>query len=119
MPFFFGLYAKFYWLVCQNCTLRVHRVVFTGSIFFEKTFFHLYFTFLAETFQVFGKTVPARWPEQHRLLGIVFDFMPFFSRVYAKFCCAVCQNCTLGVHRFVFMGSIFFEKTLFQLYFTI
>ena len=46
--------------------------------FLKKTFFHLYFTFLAETFQVFGKTVPARWPEQHQLLG-------FCIRLYANF----------------------------------
>ena len=39
--------------------------------------------------------------------------MPISSRTYAKICCAVCQNCTLGVHRFVFMGSIFFGKNTF------
>ena len=43
MPNFFQLYAKFHWLVCQNCTLSVHRIVFTGGIFFEKNTFPFVF----------------------------------------------------------------------------
>ena len=61
MPSFFGFYAKLYCVVCQNCTLRVHRVVLMGSIFFEKeTLLKIYFAFWMETFQVFGDNFPAR-----------------------------------------------------------
>ena len=56
-----GLHANFYWLVCQNSTLPAHRIFFIGSIFFEKkTTFKLYFAFWTETFQVFGRSFPAR-----------------------------------------------------------
>ena len=59
-PTFLGLYAKFYWQVCQNSTLRVHRIAFTGSIFFEKKthfykcfsqFSRIFFWFLGKSFQ--------------------------------------------------------------------
>ena len=53
MPTFFGFYAKFYWLVCQNCTLRVHRIIFMGSIFFEKYTFPFVFHILGGNFSGF------------------------------------------------------------------
>ena len=193
MPNFFGLYAKFYWLVCQNCTLSVHRIVLMGSILFEKNLFLIVFFILGGNssgfLQNFSSTVDRTalvprfffrifaiflwtWPKiiltdvsklhstcpqdcfhgkhlfckKHFSICIspfwriifgflanlfqqgsqnyicfqvfVIDFMPIFFHVYAKFHWPVCQNCTLGVHRFVFKGSIFFEKTLFKVFFT-
>ena len=56
----FGFYIKFYWLVCQNSTVRVHRIVFMGNIFFEKKHFSIcishfrrkIFRFSAKVFQL-------------------------------------------------------------------
>ena len=50
MPFSFGHQSKLYWLVFQNYTLRVHRVVFTRSIFFEKNTFPFVFHFFRRKF---------------------------------------------------------------------
>ena len=78
MPIFFGLYANFYRMVCRNCTLRVHRIVFMGSIFlWKKTLFKLYSAFLMETFQVFGEIFPAR---SQNCIGFYV-----FNRIYVNF----------------------------------
>ena len=53
MPISFGHHAKLYLLVCQNCTLRVHRIVFMGSIFFEKNTFPIVFHILGGNFSGF------------------------------------------------------------------
>ena len=53
MPTFFGVYAKFYWLVCQNTTLRAHRIVFMGRIFFEKNTLPIVFLILRGSFSGF------------------------------------------------------------------
>ena len=121
MPTFFGLYAKFYRLVCGNCTLCVHRIVFMGSIFFEKkNTFQIVFRILDGDFsgfrQKFSSTVVRTSLDSRFLIGI----MPTFFGLYAKFYRLVCRNCTLFVHRIVFMGSIFFEKkNTFQIVFRI
>ena len=61
MPISFGHNSKLYLLVCQNCALRVHRIVFMGSIFFEKNTFQIFFHFLGGSFsdfrQIFSSTV--------------------------------------------------------------
>ena len=51
--FFFGLHGKFYWLVCRNCTLCVDKIVFMGSIFFEKNTFPFVFHILGGNFSGF------------------------------------------------------------------
>ena len=47
---FFRTSRKIFWLVCQNCTLRVHGIVFMGSIFFEKITFPIVFYILEGAF---------------------------------------------------------------------
>ena len=117
---FFGLYAKFFWLDCQNCTLRVHKIVSLWSIFFEKkTSFSLCFTFWVETFQVSGKFSPARESERHWFLGYFYGTDANIFRTSRKFFWLVCHNCTLRAHGIVFMGSIFFEKNTFPIVFQI
>ena len=77
-PTFLGLYAKFFWQVCQNSSLRVHRIVFMGSIFFEKNTFPFVFHILRRKFsgfrQKYSSTV-IRTALVSRL----------FNRIYANF----------------------------------
>ena len=194
LPIFFGVHANFYRLVCRNCTLRVHKIVSMGSIFFEKKHFSNFilhfgwrhFRFSATYFQhvsqncigfyVFNRTyaffltsrkvLQADLSEMHSMCpqdrfhgkhllwkkntfqiilrglhgdypgfrpkfsstvvrtaldsSFLIGFMPISFELHAKFYCLGCQNCTLRVHRIVFVviGSIFFEKkTVFNFYF--
>ena len=102
MPTFFGLYAKIYWLICQNSTLRAHRIVFMGSIFFEKNIFPIVFHILGANFsgcrQKFSSTV-VKNALDFRFLNRIYS--NFFG-VHAKIYWSVCQNFTLRVHRIVF-----------------
>ena len=73
---FFGLYAEFYWLLCQHCTLRVHRNVSMGSIFFEKNAFQF-------VFHIFGGNF---WGFRQNVSSIVIRtalVSRFFNRNYA------------------------------------
>ena len=78
MPTFFGFYAKFYWLLCQNCTVRVHRIVFMGSIFFEKNTFPIVFHILGGNFsgfrQIFSITVFRTELVYRFLIGVLLFF---------------------------------------------
>ena len=117
---FFRTSSNFFWLVCENGTLRVHRIVFMASIIFEKNTFPNLFQIFGGNFsglrQIFSSTVFRTAMVSRFLIG----FLPTFFGLYAKFYWLVCRNCTLCVHRIVFMGSIFFEKkNTFQIIFRI
>ena len=77
--FFIGLHAKFYWLVCQNCTLRARRIVFMGYIYFEKkNTFPFVFHNLGANFSSF---------RQNFNITVVGTSLVsrFFNRIYAIF----------------------------------
>ena len=78
MPVFFGIHSKIYWLVCQNCTLRVHRIVFMGSIFFERNTFQIVLHILDGNFLVFGQIFSST------VVGSEMDSR-YFNRIYANF----------------------------------
>ena len=116
---FFGLYANFYRLFCRNCTLCVDRIVFMGSIFFEKkNTFQIVFRILDGDFsgfrQEFSSTVVRTSLDSRFLIGI----MPTFFRTLRKNLMAglselhsTCpQDCFHGKH-------LLWKKTLFHLYF--
>ena len=115
MPTFFGLYAKLYWQFCQNSTLRVHRIVFMGSIFFEKKHFPFVFHILSRKFSSF------RQKNSSTVIKTAL-FSRFFNRInanflfglHANFFRLVCQNCTLRVQRNVSRGCNFFDKKTFS-----
>ena len=107
LPTFFGLYAKFYRLVCRNCPLCVHRIVFMGSIFFEKkNTFQIVFRILEGDFSGFrqdiSSTVVRTSLDSRFLIGI----MPTFYRTLRKILLAglselhsTCpQDCFHGKH---------------------
>ena len=75
---FFELFANFHWLVCQNATLRVHRIVFMGSLFFELKKFPIVFHILGGNCsgfrQNFSSTV-----DRTALVSM------FFNRSFANF----------------------------------
>ena len=78
MPTFFGLYAKFYWQVCQNSTLRVTGLFSWEATSLIKNIFQIVFHNLGGNFsgfwQIFSSTV------------VRTAYVPrFFSRTYANF----------------------------------
>ena len=111
---FFGLYAKFYWLVCQNCTLRVQSIVFMGSIFLDKNTFPFVCHFLGGNFSGFRQNFSIRVVRTALVSRFYNLICVIFFGFHANFYWSVCENCTLRVHRIVFMGSIFFEKRHFS-----
>ena len=116
---FFELYAKFYWLVCQNCTLRVHRIVFMGSIFFEKNTFPFVFHILGGIFSGFWANL-----FQHGSWNFI-GFQVFKSelcQLFSDFTQSFLDS-SVGTALYVSTGSFSWEasslkkKTLFKLYF--
>ena len=116
---FFGLYAEFYWLVCQNCTLRVHRIVFMWSIFFEENAFPNVFHIFGGNFSGFRQNFSITVVRIALVSRFFHLICALFCGVHAIFYWSVCQNFTLRDHRIVFMGSIFFEKLTFPIVFYI
>ena len=110
---------QFFWLVCQNCTLRVHSLVFMGSILFEKKHFSNSFTHFRQKIFRFSSFFPITVVRNALVSKFLIRYMPIFCGVHAKLYWSVCQNCTLRVHTVVFMGSIFFEKNTFPIVFHI
>ena len=113
MPISFGHHGKLYLLVCQNFTLRVHRIVFVfiGSIFFAKNnSFQIIFRILDGDFSGFRQKFSSTVVRTALVSRFLIRFLPIFFGVHAKFFRLVCRNCTLRVHRIISMESIFFEK---------
>ena len=115
----FGFYAKIFWLICHNCTLHVHRIVFIGSNFNEKnTLFKLYFTFWVENFQVYGKFFPARLSELHWFLGFLIGLKSFvsdFTKIFFDWSVITALYVSTGLFS---SEATSLKKTLFILYFT-
>ena len=117
MPIFFRSLRKFFLAGLSELHSRVHRIVFMGSIFFEKNSFPIVFHILGGNFSGFRQIISITVFRTELVSRFLIGFMLFLG-LHAKFYRLVSRNCTLCVHRIVFMGSIFFEKkTLFKLYF--
>ena len=118
---FCGIHAKTFWLVCQNCSLRVHRIVFHEKhLIWKKNTLPIVFLILRGSFSGFWANLSQRG--SRNCIGFQAfqsDLCQFFIGLHAKFYWLVCQNCTLRARRIVFMGSIFFEKNSFQILFPI
>ena len=78
---FFGIYAEFFWLVCQHCTLRVHRIVFTGSIFFEENASQIIFCILDGDFPGFRRNFSSTVVRTALDSRFLFGFMSIFFEI--------------------------------------
>ena len=96
-------------------SVRTALYVSTGLFSWEasslkKTLFQLYFTFLAETFQIFDKSFPSRYSKLHWFLGFSNYIVPFFSDFAQKFIDRSVRISLYVSTGLFFMRSIFFEK---------
>ena len=119
MPIFFGIYAKFFWLVCQNCTLRVHRIVFTGSIFFEKNTFPTVFHILGGNFSGFRQNCSSTVVKTTLASTFLYSSL-------CQLCSGFTENfISRSIRTALYKSTVLFSwvasslgKTLFLLYFT-
>ena len=106
LPTFLGLYANFFWQVCQNSSLSVHRIVFMGSIFFEKNNFPFVFHFLGRKFsglqQKYSSTVIRTALVSKFFNRIYANFVSDFTQVLlaglSELHCTCPQDCFHGKH---------------------
>ena len=115
MPVFFGIHSKVYWLVCQNCTPRVHRIVFMRSIFFEKDTFPNVFQILGGNFsgfrQIFSSTV-VRTAMAFRFLNRIYAFFSDLTQSFFGWSVRTVLYVSTGLFSW---EAFFLKKTLFKL----
>ena len=118
MPISFGLHAKFYCVVCQICTPRVHRIVIMRSIFFEESTFTNLFQIIGGNFlgfwQIFSSMVV-----RSALVSRFFqsDLCQFLSDITQNFICwSVRTALYVSTGLFSWEASSL-RKTLFKYFF--
>ena len=78
---FFRTSRNFFWLVCRNCTLRAHGIIFMGSIFFEKNTFPNVFQILGGNFPGFRHYFSSTVTRTALVSRFLIGFLPIISDI--------------------------------------